>query len=287
LLLLVLGHAHLALAQGPSGEESVLQPDSGRLNRPGSALALRLRAELGGLALLSNRITYGSDGTTVNYRTDGDQNTLFLFWRLSAEVMVRARHTVLFVYQPLVLETEAVLERALTLGDVRFAQGTPTRFGYGFDFYRIDYQYDIYPDARRELAFGAGLQVRNARVTFVSADGTTAFTQSNLGFVPLLRMRGRYVFENAMFVETEVDGLITPVPAGRGPDDELALGAILDASLRGGMNLTHWAEAFLNLRYLGGGFRGESDPGPGLSGPDRWSSNWLHTLTLSVGLGIR
>lgn len=262
-----------------------LQSDQFRLNDPQRGVALRARLELGALGVLAHRIRYGQT-TRVDYRRDADQDTLFFFARISAEVEFRSRHTVVLLYQPLALNTESVLRRELTVGEVVFPARTPVRFGYGFDFYRVAYQYDIYSDARRELAFGGGFQIRNARVSFVSSDGERAFTQTNLGVVPLLRARGRYVFDSELFLEAEVDGWVSPVPA-QGRNGERALGAIADASLRVGASLRQWSEAFVGLRYLGGGFQGEGSEDTPLVGSDRWNANWLHTLTFSVGFGLR
>lgn len=263
-----------------------LRPGGLRLNDPTSGVALRARAELGSIGVLSHRIQYGREGTRVDYRDDADQDTLFFFARLSAELELNARHTFVFLYQPLTLQTEAVLGRQLRVGEAVFARETPVRFGYGFDFYRIGYQYDVFSDARRELAFGAGFQVRNARIAFLRLDGTRGFTQTNLGIVPLLRVRGRYVFDNALFLESEIDGWISPVPS-QDATGQLALGAILDASLRIGVVVTQFSETYLNLRYIGGGFRGESSEDTPLIGGDGYNSNWLHTLTVSLGLGLR
>ena len=276
-----------ATAQAAPGQTTVpaLQASDFRLNRPDSAVALRARLELGALGVLAHRIRYG-ETSRVDYRRDADQDTLFFFMRMSAELELRARHTLVFLYQPLTLNTESVLRRELTIGEVVLPARTPVRFGYGFDFYRIAYQYDVYADARRELAFGAGFQIRNARVSFVPSDGERGFTQTNLGFVPLLRVRGRYVFDNALFLEGEVDGWVSPVPT-QGRDGEQALGAIADAALRVGLSVRKWSEAFLTLRYLGGGFRGEGSEDTPLVGSDRWNSNWLHTLTFSLGIGLR
>ena len=252
---------------------------------PEPVVALRARLELGALGVASHHIRYGST-TRVDYRKDADQDTLFFFARLSAELALRGRHTLIFLYQPLSLRTETVLRRELRIGESAFPAQTPTRVGYGFDFYRIAYQYDVFADARRELAFGGGFQIRNARVSFVSSDGERGFTQTNLGVVPLLRMRGRFVFDSALFFEGELDGWVSPVP-GQGRDGEMALGAIADAALRGGVVARSWLELFLTLRYLGGGFRGDGSEDTPLVGPDTWNSNWLHTITLSVGVGTR
>jgi hypothetical protein len=253
--------------------------------RPDRRIALRARLELGALGVAAHHIRYGST-TRVDYRKDADQDTLFFFARLSAELEIGGRHGLIFLYQPLALRTETVLRRELRVGETVFPAETPTKVGYGFDFYRIAYQYDVFADPRRELAFGAGFQIRNARVSFVSSDGERGFTQTNLGVVPLLRVRGRYLFDSALFIEGELDGWVSPVP-GQGRDGEMALGAIADAAVRGGVVARPWLELFLTLRYLGGGFRGDGSEDTPLVGPDTWNSNWLHTIALSLGVGTR
>jgi hypothetical protein len=248
-------------------------------------LGVRARVELGALGLLAHHIRYG-DTTRVDYRKDADQDTLSFFARLSAELAVRGRHGLIFVYQPLKLDSQAVIGRDIQVGEVTFPENTLVRFGYGFDFYRLMYQYDVFADAHRELAFGAGFQLRNARVSFVSGDGERAFTETGPGVVPLLRVRARYVFENALFVEGELDGWVSPIPGQGKREGELPLGAVADGALRGGLMLTQHVEAFLTLRYLGGGYRGESSENTPLRGDD-WTSNWLHTLIVSLGAGLR
>jgi len=266
------------------GDAPALFADSFQLNAPERRIALRTRLELGALSVLEHRIQYG-ETTEVDYREDADQDTLFFFARVSAELGVGA-HSLVFLYQPLSLRTETVVGRDITIGEVTFPAETPVRFGYGFDFYRLAYQYDIYGDKGRELAFGVGFQVRNARVSFLRSNGTEGFTETNLGIVPLLRMRGRYVFANALFLEAELDGWVSPVPGQGTRDGRLALGAIVDLAFRGGVRVTRTIEAFLTLRYLGGGFRGESSADTPLRGSDPWNANWLHTFVLSLGLGM-
>ena len=65
-----------------------------------------------------------------------------------------------------------------------------------------------------------------------------------------------------------------------GSDNEV-VGAILDASFRSGLKLTEEVDAFLNLRYLGGGAVGTSDNTDGPS--DGYVKNWLNFGTVSAG----
>ena len=64
-----------------------------------------------------------------------------------------------------------------------------------------------------------------------------------------------------------------------GSDNEV-VGAILDASLRMGLEFEEPVTAFFNLRYIGGGAVGTSDvDGPG----DGYVRNWLHFITVTAG----
>src|ERR1041384_5040576 len=71
-------------------------------------------AELGGLSPLYHRLQFGRDGTYFDYVKDGGQDVIFPFARLSMDLTV-ARHHVVFLYQPLELNTQVVLSQAVTV----------------------------------------------------------------------------------------------------------------------------------------------------------------------------
>src|SRR5690606_41111869 len=115
----------LALSVSVRADERVeavpsLRPGGSSLNSPDAPLAVRLRAEVGSLGVIAHHIRYGAGGTRIDYRDDGNQDTLFFFWRLSGELRIHRRHTLILLYQPFDLETESVPERALQVGDVSF-----------------------------------------------------------------------------------------------------------------------------------------------------------------------
>ena len=61
------------------------------------------------------------------------------------------------------------------------------------------------------------------------------------------------------------------------------VGSLLHASLHAGLGLGRGTDAFLNLRYLGGGASGTShDPGS-----DGSSANWRGSVPLSLGATVR
>jgi hypothetical protein len=243
---------------------------------------LRGVAELGFLAVLSHKIQLGKTGTYFDYATEGGQDNLYAVSRLSAEAELFGRHQIVFLYQPLELNTSAQLRQDVRINSVVFPKGTLLNSKYGFPFYRLSYAYDLIKDPRHELSIGLSLQIRNATVEFTSGDGKLFASTHNIGPVPILRSRGRYTFENDVFVGYEVDGFYAPIKGANGSDNAV-IGAIIDGSVRAGVRLPLHAEAFINLRYLGGGSEGQGDPTPLADG---YNKNWLSFLTVSLGAAI-
>lgn len=245
-------------------------------------VGVRATAEVGFVGAAAHFITLGLNGSRVDYVEDGDQNTLFPFARLSAEVDIDQRHLITLLYQPLQLDTTATLSRDLTIDDERFAAGTPVRFRYGFPFWRVGWAYDVLPSPTQELAFGVGLQIRNATIDFESLDGRQYRRRSDVGPVPLLRARGRFPFAGRGFFAFEVDGFYAPISVLNGSDNEVT-GAILDASVRVGARVMPHVDVFVNLRYLGGGATGQGSATPTSDG---YQSNWLNFISASLGATI-
>ncbi len=238
-------------------------------------VALDAVVELGALMPLYHHVQFGRDGTEFDYVGEGGQDVLFPFARLSMELQL-SRHRVIFLYQPLELETKVVAERAVTVDGLTFPRETPLDLNYGFPFYRLSYLYDV----ARAPALGASLQIRDATITFTSADGNARRSRRDVGPVPALKARAVYTAPTGWFFGGEVDGFYAPVKYLNGGDSDV-VGAIIDANLRAGYELRPRLEGFVNLRWLGGGAEGSSDP-EGFS--DGYTQNWLHFLTVSLGV---
>ncbi len=272
----------LAHAASPSSDGSVL-------NRPISDgapndLALRLHAELGTLAPLTHTITYGTDGTEFDYVEEGGQDVLFLFARTSADFDIGNRHTLTLLYQPLDLRTQVTFQRDIRVDGVDFASGTPVDIRYGFDFTRGSYLYDLRPGPQRELAVGGSLQIRNANIEFTSADGALRSANRDVGPVPLAKVRWRQPLRGQGWVGSEVDAAWAPIRYINGADSDVE-GALLDASVRFGTEVRPGVDAFVNVRYLGGGAvgTGNNSTPPG----DGYTKNWLQFASLSLGASVR
>lgn len=267
----------------PSPAEKVFAQTS-LLNSFGAPLALSLHAEIGFLAPVAHSIQFGRQGTNFDYIAQGGQDNLFPFMRISAEGEFAKHHHIVLLYQPLQVPTQVKLRDELILDDVSFAAGTPMNLLYGFDFWRLSYLYDFDPSRNGELSIGASLQIRNATIGFSSQDGTQARYTRDIGPVPIIKVRGRTDLSQNFWVGAEADGFYAPIKYLNGGTSDV-VGAIADVSVRSGMYLSNGAEAFVGLRYLGGGATGtsQSDPNPG----DDYVDNWLHFVSLTLGLSLR
>ena len=257
------------------------------LNNPDNSFEVRVATEMGFVGVLKHTIQFGKEGTKFDYVGEGGQSVLFPFRRMSAELHLKPRHTIVLLYQPLDVRTETYLTKPLVLDTDTFPAGTPMNLRYGFDFYRASYQYDFWPEPDRELAVGLSLQIRDASISFVPKDGSNARVYQDLGPVPILRFRGRLPVTGSSWVGTEIDGFYAQgkVVTGSTNVESSFRGAILDASLRYGLSLNESVDAFINARYIGGGANGQQ-ANPEYRG-EGYTDNWLGTVLLSVGFYIK
>lgn len=258
------------------------------LNNPDSRFEARFGTELGFIGVPYHSIQFGVSGTKFDYVKEGSQNILFPFRRVSAELHLKPRHTIVLLYQPLDVRTEAVLENPLVLDTDTFPAGTPMDLRYGFDFYRLSWQYDFWPEPERELAVGASLQIRDASISFSSKDGARTRVYQDVGPVPVLRFRARVPAGTRGWFGSEIDGFYAQgkFVTGSNNVESSFKGAILDASLRYGLSLNESVDGFLNARYVGGGAEGQQSV-PENPNADGYTSNWLSTVSLSVGFYLK
>jgi len=256
---------------------------SSAIRTPDAAAEPRLDAtvELGGLSPLYHRLQFGRDGTYFDYVKDGGQDVIFPFARLSMDLAM-GRHRVVFLYQPLQLDTQVVLPRAVTVDGLTFPAETPLDLRYGFPFYRLSYLYEVSTSPRLSIQLGGSLQIRDATITFSSADGRTRRTNRDVGPVPALKARLEYTTVTGWFTGFDIDGFYAPVKYLNGGKSDVT-GAIVDASARAGYNFSPSVAGFLNVRWLGGGAEGTSEPE---DFSDGYTRNWLHFLIVSLGVRV-
>lgn len=246
-----------------------------------AAPRLDATVELGGLSPLYHRLQFGRDGTYFDYVKDGGQDVIFSFARLSMD-LTQGRHHVVFLYQPLELNTQVVLPRDVTVDGLTFPAETPLDLRYGFPFYRLSYLYDVSSRPGLSIQLGGSLQIRDATITFSSADGQTRRTNRDVGPVPAFKARLEYTATSGWFTGFEIDGFYAPVKYLNGGKSDVT-GAIVDASARGGYQFSPSVAGFLNVRSLGGGAEGTSEPE---DFSDGYTRNWLHFMIVSLGVRV-
>jgi len=258
------------------------------LNRPDQKVRFEVSTELGFQGIAYHTIQFGKTGTQFDYVADGGQDVWFPFKRISADVSFGPRHKLVLLYQPIDVRTEVRFFDPVTVYDVTFpgnAAGLPMELRYGFDYYRVSYLYDFWKDPRNELAAGISLQVRDAAIVFAAKDGSALVSNEDVGPVPIFKFRWKSYLGPTWWLGSEIDGFYASGRYITGTANDF-VGAILDASLRAGFSPRESLDVFLNARYLGGGAVGTAE-NQAVGGVDGYTKNWLHTLTLSLGVTVR
>lgn len=254
-----------------------------QLNDPDKEVQLELVAEAGALAPLYHTLQFSSYGDKLDYIEEGGQDNLFPFVRPTARLHWR-RQTFSLIWQPLELNSTVVLDRDLQIDDVLFEAGTPIDMRYGFPFFRLSWGHRVTKGENFDVTIGLGAQIRNATIGFTAVDGSRSETNRDIGLVPLLELELAGRFDSGLFLEYELDGFYAPIRYLNGRGDVDVIGAIIDTQLRAGYQLADPIEAFLGLRWIGGGGSGTGTPdGTG----DGYTDNWLHFFVISVGARVR
>ena len=258
-------------------------PQDSILNSNDRDWTIELTYELGSLAVLQNDIQLGKEGTEFDYVKEGGEDNLFAYQRFETNFRFKERHSFLFLYQPLDLRTTQEASTDLRFDLITFPKFTPMNYRYGFDFTRATYMYDITSNTDSEVSFGVGLQIRNATLDFRSADGDLSDSNRDIGPVPLVTSRGRFGIDAQRWWGYDVSGAYAPIKYLNGDVSDV-VGALLDASVRGGFSFSKGTDVFINLRYIGGGAEGtESEP---IDGKDGFVANWIQLLALSIGVSV-
>ena len=125
-------------------------------------------AEMGVVRPLVHDIQIGEDGYRLDYVQEGGQELLLPFYRFEVDGVIRGRHEVSLLYQPLTLTTRTRVDNdgGILIDDINFADNTPLDLQYGFDFYRGTYRYRVVDREEMNFSIGGALQIRNASIIF-------------------------------------------------------------------------------------------------------------------------
>lgn len=245
---------------------------------------VKMSFETGFVGIYLHTIQFSSTGTEINYITDGGQENLYPVSKLTFEWKPASRHSLIFLYQPLTIESQSILKRDLLVDSVTFSSNTPMAFKYGFDFYRLSYLYRLMHNSLFTWEIGLSVQIRNASIIFSSLDGTQSVENQGIGIVPILKTRALLNLSELYYLEAEIDGFYATGKVFNGTTDTDFTGSILDANLRFGWHLTPELDSALVVRSLGGGAVGYENADSYDGTGDRYTENWLATLSIALNL---
>ena len=278
------GSLQVGYAEEDKAKESPGNPRESLINPENSPWELRPSMELGFVAPLANRIVLGKEGSDFDYLTEGGEDNLFRYQRYEINFIHKHKHNLMMIFQPLDITSTDVLRKDTQFDSVLFPKDTPMLFRYGFDFYRLTYAKNIIRDEHKTISVGMAMQVRNATIDFRSQNGELQNSSRDIGPVPLLYVAGNFETGTNIWFATEATGSYAPIKYINGASSDV-VGALLDASVRGGLHLKHKSDAYVNLRYIGGGAEGtDNTPDPGKDG---YVENWLHFVSFSAGVRLR
>lgn len=242
-------------------------------------IQLDISAELGFTGIIKHEIQSGTatdKGDVFDYVSQGNQDNLIPFSRFEADLAINERHHIIFLYQPLTIETQAVISESFTYDGVDYTSADGVLdLTYAFDFWRFSYLFDIIPPDGFFLSAGLSMQIRNASIVFLASETGQGTVSDNIGPVPIIKMRVGYEWKNGIFLMFDGDGFYASNKFFNGAEYPFT-GYIYDLSLRGGYQFNKSMSSYINARFLGGGGEGTNDEG-------EYTYNDLHTFSLSLG----
>ena len=200
-----------------------------------------LNAE-GGVVFQSNNIISVPGGSGSRFNLGEVNSGPFASYRLYLWWMINQKHSIRVLYAPLSVSTSFTPSQDILFDQVNFLAGRSIDAFYKFNSYRVSYIYHFDPVGKFLFRAGFTAKIRDAGIqikdpTLSAGTGST----SDIGFVPLLNVGARYLLNDAVYIDFDMDALAGPV------------GRAVDASLRAGYQLTpNWA-AEAGYRVVEGG----------------------------------
>ena len=237
--------------------------------------------EYGFIAILQHKSQWGKKNPEFNYVKEGGQDVLLPTWRSEAGVILAKKHRMSFLYQPLSIKTEVVLEKDVKIDNLEFTKGTELISTYNFPFYRFSYWYLLSNSNCLDFWIGGGLQIRNTSIKFRNRNGSSAFRTSNIGPVPLFNLMGDVKFTENFTLRTAATGFWAPIKYLNGGSVDVE-GWIYEFEVKPTVTLENQLQIFSNFRILGGGAIGNSKK-PRFS-KETYSKDVFVTMSLTLGL---
>lgn len=129
------------------------------------------------------------------------------------------RHSLGALLAPLSITETGVLASPTAFAGATFDAGIPTETTYRFNSWRLTYSYRFHRGTRWSWNVGFTAKIRDAKIE-LRQNGTSA-VKTDVGFVPLLHVRGGYAFAPRWRLVLDVDALAGG--PGRAEDASLKL----------------------------------------------------------------
>lgn len=118
---------------------------------------------------------------------------------------INRSHSLRALAAPLSITETGFLPSHTSFAGATFNASTPTQATYQFNSWRLTYAYRFQRDSRWSWWIGLTAKIRDAKVE-LSQNGTSA-VKTDVGFVPLLHLRGCYQFGEHWRLSLDVDAL--------------------------------------------------------------------------------
>lgn len=244
-----------------------------------SDIEMKISVEFGFTSILKHEIQSGTTtdkGDLFDYRTQGNQDTLLPFSRFEADLSPVKKHHILFLYQPLTINTQAPISGNFKYGEIEYSpEDGFLDLTYAFNFWRFSYLFDYIDNGNFFLSPGISFQIRNASIVFKASESAKGSVSDNIGPVPILKLKLGYRWDNGVFVLFDGDGFYASNRFFNGAEYPFT-GYIYDLSTRAGYKIDEKSSSYINVRFLGGGAEGTNDS-------EEYTYNDLHTVSLSLG----
>ena len=225
--------------------------------------SLQIELEGGAFWQSRNDVQIPNDATGTRFSlVDVAGNGPWPAGRLYVTWNINPRHSLRALAAPLSITETGVSAETIDFAGGVFDPGVPLEATYQFNSWRLGYRYQFHRGDRWSWWLGFTAKVRDAKIE-LSQKGNSA-KKTDVGFVPLLHIEGRYQFTDRWFATFDADAL-----AG-GP------GRAEDASLKVGANITdRWS--------LSAGYRTVEG---GADVDEVYNFAWLNYAVLSVAYGF-
>jgi hypothetical protein len=171
---------------------------------------------------------------------------------------IKGRHGMRLLLAPLSYTETGTLDQPVIFAGESYAAGVSTKGTYQFNSWRATYHYRFWDGKRWRWWVGATAKIRDAKIEL--RQGETSSRDTDVGFVPLLYLRGEWRFADRWRFLMDLDALA----GGSGRAEDLALKLSYDLGDR-------WS--------LAGGYRTVEG---GADVDDVYSFAWLNSVVISA-----